>query len=371
MRNLVVFGAQGGTPLAAATTSVQIDRLTLGCAVLDTPPPGFDGQAAAGQVLVQVRAFSCNYRDRGLIQLMARLPAQRHFALGSEFAGEVVAVDRAVSSLRPGDLVMPNHHYVDGVGPPGGPREGVVTNCASRELQLFDHRQLTRVPPGMSPEQAAGFSLGAQTAVSMIRKAAVGPGDRVLVMGGRSNTSLFLIQLLRSQGVMVQVTNTTAAFDDRLAALGAGRCHSLGAHREGFPGAPALRQQAAGEGGFAAVLDPFCDLHLGLAVEVLAPSGRYVTCGFAGQNPALAAAAGPVRVDPGRVFQAAIVKNLSIIGNCLGVRGDLDRALDVFAAGGVRPVIDSVFTGDQAAAFLERSFNDRQRFGKVVFRYSP
>ena len=32
-------------------------------------------------------------------------------------------------------------------------------------------------------------------------------------------------------------------------------------------------------------------------------------------------------------------------------------------------VVDSVFTDGDAAGFLDRTFNDRARFGKVVFRY--
>ena len=37
--------------------------------------------------------------------------------------------------------------------------------------------------------------------------------------------------------------------------------------------------------------------------------------------------------------------------------------------GSFRPPLDAVFSGDQAAGFLSRTFNDPDRFGKVAFCY--
>jgi NADPH:quinone reductase-like Zn-dependent oxidoreductase len=372
MRNLVVFGGQGAKSSARGLRPVTVDGLTLACGIVETAPPPFPADAAesANAVLVRVRALSCNYRDRAFIHLMGRCPARYHFPLGSEFAAEVVAVGSAVIALRPGDRVIPNHHYVGGAVDQDGVAEGVITNKASRELQVFHQRKLVLVPPEVPFEVGASFSLGAQTAYSMARKVAVRAGDRVLVTSATSNTSLFLISALRARGVEVYASTTTSRFHARLAALGVEQAFAIGAHREGFPGAGELARAAGELGGFDAVLDPFFDLHLRRAVELLRPFGRYVTCGFAAQNPELAAQAGPADCDALPILQAAIVKNLTLIGNCCGLREDLEQAVTDHLAGKLAPVLDSVFTGQDVNAFLDRTFNDRQRFGKVVFQYA-
>lgn len=67
----------------------------------------------------------------------------------------------------------------------------------------------------------------------------------------------------------------------------------------------------------------------------------------------------------------ALIQNLSLIGNCLGTRSDLERASVDYADRRLACTVDSVFTDDDTLPFLDRTFNDRERFGKVVFRYSP
>ena len=45
------------------------------------------------------------------------------------------------------------------------------------------------------------------------------------------------------------------------------------------------------------------------------------------------------------------------------------RTVADYKAGAFSPVIDSVFDGDRVAQFLDRTYNDGDRFGKAVFRY--
>jgi NADPH:quinone reductase-like Zn-dependent oxidoreductase len=371
VRNLVVFGADGATAAQAGMQTVTVDEVAVRCAVLRRPDAAWDRDDPrnARSVFVGVRALSCNYRDRGFLYAMGRVPAARYSSIGSEFVAEVLDAGPEVHGLRPGDRVLPNHHYVGTGADAAGVREGVATNQASRERQVFPAAKLRRVPPSMPDEVAAAFSLGAQTAYSMVRKLDLAPGARVLVTAGTSNTSLFLVQALRGQGVETVVSTTSATHAPRLEALGA---HVIVGERGGpTGGAAAVHAFAGDEGAFDAVLDPFYDLHLEHAVQVMAPFGRYVTCGFAGQNPALARAGGvesPRSLDA--VMHAAIVKNLSIIGNCVGVAGDLDAALADYADGRMDAVVDSVFGEGEPARFFDRTFNDRGRFGKVVFRYT-
>ena len=70
-----------------------------------------------------------------------------------------------------------------------------------------------------------------------------------------------------------------------------------------------------------------------------------------------------------RVLWEAIQKNAQIIGTCLGLTVDLQQAIEDYTTGDLEVVIDSVYDGQQAGGFLDRSFNAGDRFGKVVYRY--
>jgi len=84
----------------------------------------------------------------------------------------------------------------------------------------------------------------------------------------------------------------------------------------------------------------------------------------------VATAAGIRPVDLAPTAVTLMTKNLSLHGNCLGLTSDLDHALRDYAAGALQTVTDSVFSGeDTVAAFFNRTYNDKKRFGKVVFAY--
>lgn len=371
MRSYVIFGAAGDAG-AGARASALVDGVRVRCDLLPARPPAFDPDLPehAHAVLLRVLGFSCNYRDRAFCVAMARVPARRHTAIGSEFVAEVVATGREVTTLRPGDRVVPDHHYEGApTGDDGGAR-GVVTNRASRAALVLDARRLARIPHTMALDAAAAFSLNAQTAYAMVRRLAPRPGARVLVTSGASNTSLFVLAALRRRGAVPCVATSSAGAAARLAALGADRV-AVTERGQGARGGAALGALAEEVGGFDGVIDPFYDLHLERAVEVLRPFGTYVTCGLAGQNPHAARAAGVDVAPPSleRVMAAVITRNLAIVGNCIGLSSDLAAALADHAAGALPCVLDSTFAGAASAgAFLARSFAAPDRFGKVVFR---
>jgi NADPH:quinone reductase-like Zn-dependent oxidoreductase len=222
----------------------------------------------------------------------------------------------------------------------------------------------------MPREAAAAFSLGAQTAYSIARRLRPATGDRILIASARSNTSLFAIQALRQHPVQLYAATGDAEASERLTALGADRVIVIDHNAPAPDRAGVLANVAAEAGGFDAVVDPFFDLHLDGAIGALKPFGTYITCGLLGQTPALARSNALAPLDAKAVLQRAILKNLTIVGNCLGLRQDLEHALADYAAGRLQVVIDTVFDGGAAKPFLERSFNDRRRFGKVIFRYA-
>ncbi len=102
----------------------------------------------------------------------------------------------------------------------------------------------------------------------------------------------------------------------------------------------------------------------------MAPGGRYVTCGWYDQYLSLIGKQSPYE-NPSllRVIMNAMLGNVQIIGNCLGLTHDLERAITDFMAGDFKTVIDSVHSFNREHDFLHRSFDAPDRFGKVIYRY--
>lgn len=377
MRSLVVYGAKPSTSpfpptVAFGGESVEIDQILLRCGVVDASAPRFEPEHPDfhHSVLVRVRGFSCNYRDKGFAYMMTAFPQTRFCPVGSEFIGEVVEVGARVGTLRAGDRVLPNHHYT-GALPGSGPREGVATNQASREYIVLHEAKLLRAPAAMPDAVGASFSLNAQTAYSMVRRAGIGADDRVLVTSARSNTSLFLIHALKATGATVYATTSSEASADQVRGLGGIEQVVAVGRGDGFSTNEELVRIFKKDGMFNAVFDPMYDVHIERAVQLLGPFGRYVSCGMLGQNPNSRAASGLSRGPRcGAVMEHVLQKNLSIIGNCVGTTDDLSRAIKDYAEGRFGVSVDSAFGGAEAAPFLDRTFNSRDRFGKVSFLYA-
>lgn len=369
MRGLAICGrGMGGT---GRLDTVSIEGVAVRCGVLQIIPPEFDPRTPENRrrVQVQVRAFSCNYRDKTLILKMAtRGPSDRFYVIGSEFVGQVVAVGEDVSRVSVGQRVIGDNCYPD-LRPSGWAR-GVPTNNASREFLVLREEKVFPVPDSMSDAVAAAFSIGAQTAYSMVRKADPGPGRHVLVTAAGSNTSLFAIAALRSRGVHVYATTTSARHENRLNALGLTQLFRVDRAGGTFADVPDIREVARRLDGFDAVIDPFYDLHLPRVVPVMAFGARYVTCGLYDQHLQLLPSARPsAPPDYRQCLELALLKNISLVGNCAGVTRDLEDAVRDLTAGAFEVLVDSVHRDDQAGAFLERTYAASDRLGKVVYAY--
>jgi NADPH:quinone reductase-like Zn-dependent oxidoreductase len=341
------------------------------CGIVPTRGPDFDPAAPENRrsVLVRVRAFSCNFRDMNFILTASRKAGRSFYVVGSDFAGEVVAAGPGVRGLAPGDRVMGDCHYTG--GPARGAPEGVPTNHGSREYQVFHEEQLMRIPEGMPDEVAAAFTIGAQTSYSMVRRLELAEGAHVLVTAARSNTSLFVINALRRRGARVYATTTSVAAAGRLKELGVREVFVVGrSGGESLRRDVRVRAVADEAGGFAAVVDPFFDLHLDRVLDVMAPGGRYITCGLHAQHrDLLEGDAGPRELDFRALMIKAMVKNIQIVGNCIGLTEDLREAAADYAGGSLGVAVDSVFTGNRVADFFHRTYCADDRFGKVVYRY--
>lgn len=338
--------------------TVKIEGVAVPLAVVECSSGA--AKPADDEVAVRVLAFSCNYRDKSWsLHLASEAEKQgRAFGFGSDFVGEVVAVGKNVTGFVAGDRVIGDNAY-----PEGG---GLATVSASAGMLGLEPGQLSKIPPGMTVEEAASFGVSGQTAYGMVRRSGLADaaeGARVLVTAGTSSTSLAVLSALRNVARDVVVISTSAEKAERLRALDVGEV--LVVARENYAAnlTAALEREVKARGAFTQVFDPFCDIHLPLVLERMAMGGCYVTCGFFRQHNAY----GEIeRVDHRRAWNALIMNNLVVRGNCLGTREDLERALAEYAAGRFAVAVDSVHPAERAGEFLNRTFGDGGKFGKVV-----
>ncbi len=346
----------------------------------------FDGESNENRNLVLVKkgAMSCNYREKAYLLMSHQQINQKSeeqnkgyfLPFGSEFSGRIVATGKNVSNLRIGDHVIGNGHY--GSAPIDDEPPGLPSNSASTQYEILHYAKVLKIDATMSPGVAASFSLGAQTAGSMVRKSGIRPGDTALVTAGSSNTSLFIINALRSIGAEYCVTTTSQQNVEKLRQLGAKEAFVLS--KEGpLQHKESLEAIMSKTGGVDYVFDPFFDIYLEGSLKLMKMGGFYVTCGVYNQFSFVNGARSAIKVDLTQVLQFMILKNLRITGNCLGTTSDLERALSDFKKGKLDVTIDSEYelnhhSSDKLnvqtlAKFLNRSFNDKERFGKVSLNF--
>jgi len=158
---------------------------------VDQPVP------ADNEVLVRVHAASVNARDWHVMRgdpYLARLMAPAVFGFsapkvripGTDFAGRVEAVGRAVTRLRPGDEVFGETHG------------------AFAEYVCVPDGLVEQKPANLTFEQAAAMPLAANTALMGLRDLArVQPGQHVLINGASGGVGTFAVQIAKSMGAEV------------------------------------------------------------------------------------------------------------------------------------------------------------------------
>jgi NADPH2:quinone reductase len=263
---------------------------------------------------------------------------------GLEVAGEIVDGELGASGFRKGDLVCA---LVQG--------GGYAEYCAAPLEQCLP------VPKGLSPLEAASLPETCFTVWSNVfQRAALQPGESLLVQGGSSGIGVTAIQLAAAMGHRVFATAGSA---DKCRA-----CEQLGAERainyrtEDFS---EIVKQLTGGKGVDVVLDMVGGDYIKREISCLADDGRI----------ALIALLGGARteVDLGQVLR----RRLTITGSTLRPRPVAfkaqiarelrERVWPLIEAGKIRPVIHRTFPLEQAAqahALMESSAH----VGKIMLQ---
>lgn len=161
------------------------------------------------QALVRVRAAAVNPIDTYIRAGVVAMPLAFPFVVGSDLAGEVVAVGAEVERLRPGMRVWGSNQGLLG-------RQGT---CA--ELAAVDERWLYPTPDGVSDREAAAAALVSITAhLGLVDHAALRAGETIFVNGGSGGVGMAVVQIARVLGGRVLATAGTPAKRAALGRLG-------------------------------------------------------------------------------------------------------------------------------------------------------
>ena len=314
-----------------------------------TPEPG------RGEVLLQVRAVSLNYRDVAMPLGRYPVPHEAGHIPTSDAAATVVALGEGVRSLAVGDRVIGAFHrrWFGGRPPIGWERDGygAVEDGWLAEYKVMSEESVVALPDGISDEEGATLPCAATTAwTAMGGPRLVQPGQTVLTLGS-GGVSVFAVQLGAALGARVIATTSSAGKAERLRALGA---HDVVSYADVPEWGEAVRQLTGGRGVDFVVENGGAGT-IAQSLRAVAEGGLVSLVGF------LSGAA------PGVDFNALFGAGAWVRPVRVGSRDDLQDVVRLIATTGVRPVIDRVFGFDDARAAFEHLAAGRH-VGKVVIR---
>lgn len=173
-----------------------------------------------------VYGASINYRDLTIATGTYPFPTKDGVVPGSDGAGQVIEVGRAVKRFRPGDNVLMTFFRdhlsgeLDGnsiMTGFGGQIDGTL-----RQIGAIHEQSLVHMPKNLSFVEAATLTcagLTAWNALLGLQSKHVRPGDWVLTQG-TGGVSIFALQFAKAAGARVIATTSTAEKGAKLKALG-------------------------------------------------------------------------------------------------------------------------------------------------------
>lgn len=322
---------------------------------IERPEPG------PGEVRVAVKAVALNHLDLWVRRGGPAFKVEYPHRLGADVAG-------VIDTFGPGGEV-PGFAVGDRVVINPGISCGTCRDCLAgrdnfcrnyhilgesihggyAEYLVVPRQNLAPYPGDMPFPGASACLLSFLTAWQMlVDRAAIAPGELVLVHGGGSGVGVAAIQICKLFGARVV---TTASTEDKLE-----RARGLGAdHTINYKDADFVSEirSLTGKRGVDVVFEHVGGETFARSIKITRNGGRIVTCGAtSGFKP---------QIDLRHVF----FRQIQILGSTMGSKAVLHEILEHIRAGRLRPIVHKVLPLSQAAD-AHRILEDRQAFGKVV-----
>jgi NADPH2:quinone reductase len=295
----------------------------------DLPKP----QARPGHVVVRVEAAGVNRVDAENRADPSWAGIEPPYVVGYEFAGSIDHVGDGVSELEPGQEVW-------GLLPVRGTRFGTYAEYAEVDAYVLSGR-----PRHLSSVDAAAIPLAGSTALQLLDRLALRPGQSILIHGAAGGVGSVLVQLAHIDGIRV-AGSASKARHSLLNELGV----EIALDREHEDLLARATERLGGP--FDAVVDLVGGDLIARSLSVLRDGGS-------------AAAIVGLQGD----FEEAVDRNLSLYGLLVRPeRASLDRLADAVERGALSPIVDAVVEPDSIAEAHHRVESGHGQ-GKIVLRW--
>jgi NADPH:quinone reductase-like Zn-dependent oxidoreductase len=154
------------------------------------------------EVLIKIKATTVNRTDCGfrsadyfIVRFFSGLFKPKNKTLGSEFAGDIEATGRNVTSFKPGDKVF---GYND-----------TTFGAHAEYMVISEDSSITTMPENTSYNEAAPIAEGAHYALCDIRAAKIKAGQKVLINGATGAIGSAAVQLVKHLGAEVTAVCNT------------------------------------------------------------------------------------------------------------------------------------------------------------------
>lgn len=294
-----------------------------------------------GEVRIKVAACGVNFPDVLIVEGKYQFKPELPFSPGGEVSGTISEVAPGVEDWTVGDAVIATTLW-------GGFSEEVVTTTD----------RLLRRPDSMDPMTAAGFALTYGTSYhALVQRAAIKPGETLLVLGAAGGVGVAAIQIAKALGARVIAAASTA---EKLAFAAEQGADELINYSE--PGYRDRIKELTGGRGVDVVYDPVGGDLLDPSLRSTAWNGRYLVVGFAsGEIPKIPA-------------NLTLLKGCAVVGVFWGQfrrnepEVDAENFRELFAlhaAGRISPVISATYPLAKAVDALH-ALAERRVTGKIV-----
>lgn len=301
-----------------------------------------------GEVVLDIKACGVNYPDSLIIEDKYQFKPERPFSPGGEVGGVVSAVGEGVTNLKVGDRVIGSLGW-------GGMAEKAKTEAT----------RCIPIPDAMPFEHAAAFIMTYGTSYySLKQRAALKPGETLLVLGAAGGVGLAAVELGKVMGARV----VAAVSSEEKLALAKAHGADDGVIYPGGPfdkaGAKALSELfkgVCGPDGANVIYDPVGGDYAEAALRAIAWEGRFLVVGFPAGIPKL-----PLNLT--------LLKSCQVVGVFWGAwvrrkpeenAENVRELLGFYSEGKIKPTVSETFPLAKAGDAIDW-LAGRKAMGKVV-----